>query len=493
MMQTNKNYDVIIVGAGPAGLFAAYKLKEEAPDASILLLDQGEEEGKRECPALEGMPCTHCNFCHITGGFGGAGLFSDGKLCLDLNVGGHEDALGIDSISGEKLVEEVEKVLEDFDGESEKKIPDGLSCSILGAKALKLGLRLNCYPVRHFASGRLFSILKRLREEGLNGIDLQVKTKLQAVTFDPSSYFEIRARVQVYTGEIGTYFTHKLVLAVGKVGSRWVANMLSQLGAQVTPNQCYIGYRIETKHEFLAPLFELAYNPKFERKLHDGIKIKTHCFCRNGRVLITLYDGYPLAGGDTPRPEEGINANFAVLVQEPHPGAIPWTQIEAYLRHVRKIGEGNLLVQRFVDFRKNLATSTEALKKNPIVPSALHVSKSFNLRKLNTPYNFDVKLIDFLSRLNALFPGIDSDDTLLYAPAIEWWMPKVKIKPGTMETSLQGIYAVGDGAGLSQGIVFAAATGLLSALSIAESLRKKAGIKNLKQQSISEAFTEFLS
>jgi len=219
---------------------------------------------------------------------------------------------------------------------------------------------------------------------------------------------------------------------------------------------------------------EYSLDPKFYWHYDDGSKMKTHCYCRQGHVASLRYFGLPLAGGHGPYTEANeistrpAQANFSVLLGDTPRAPYSWDDCVDIMRRARRHSGGGLMVQRYGDFLENRATTRDGLSKNSIKPTA--PATPGNIARLGLPNGFNTKLVDFVGRLSNVDPSLVSDDTLLYAPAIEWWMPRVDADEN-LQTRVDGAYVAGDGAGISQGIVYAAATGLRAAESILRALK----------------------
>jgi uncharacterized FAD-dependent dehydrogenase len=204
-------------------------------------------------------------------------------------------------------------------------------------------------------------------------------------------------------------------------------------------------------------------------------KIKTHCFCRNGQILLLHYFGLPLAGGhsryieiDNQFDEARFpNANFAILYKDANNPYL-WDEAIAYMKRINGITEGSLLVQRLGDLKASVPTRREQLKRNKVQPSNMNITVG-DIDPI-MPLGFRERFFTFLDRLNKVVPGILDDDTLIYAPAIEWWMDRINVNENMEILNVPNVYAIGDGAGLTQGIVQSAASGILAARAVSKKL-----------------------
>jgi len=454
-------FDVLIVGAGPAGLFTAFELVESYRGLKVAIVDKGKDSRNRYCPAIDGK-CVNCRICHMISGGGGAGLFSDGKLVMDLDVGGHLGFLP----AGEKhfLLDHIERIFSKF---SVKKLN---SFSPMIAKGLqdalkKHGFFLKTYRVIHIGSNDLRLIVERfteyLRAKGVKFLfntevkNMQIGSNLKIATEKQKKKQTIHAK--------------HVVFAVGKEGSKWVRQYIENVGGRFRKNNCYIGVRMEVPTEILEPLFKTSRDPKICKRFKDGSKIKTHCFCKDGQILLLKYFGLPLVGGHTPyvNNKKFKKSNFAILLSDTRNNRYSWGDIVNYMKEVKIRAGGLLLVQRLGDFIKNKSTTPKGLE-NTVEPSNPYNVKPGNISSIKLPLDFKEKFISFLESLNKCVPGIMDENNLVYAPAVEWWMDKIQLDEKNMNLNIGNIYAIGDGAGLTQGIVQSAATGVLVARDIRE-------------------------
>lgn len=456
--------DVLIVGAGPAGMFAASRLLRSLPStARLMLIDKGKPAAARSlADPLTRHPAgweTH----DLVSGAGGAGLYSDGKLTLTLKAGNKLANLISDAEAAEYL-QYIEQTLVSFDGVSVVNNAAQSEIDVIAAAAAKTGLTYKHLPVRHFGSDALSRVVSRFFDHISCRPNLQTAFQLNVVNFKP-----VKRGTEVYAvdpfGRSIRFNARFVVFALGKEGSLWLTDRLAEFGVASTPNRIYVGVRVETPA--LTRLFDVSFDPKLSMRFDDGTKMKTHCFCRHGTVLPLRYFGLPVAGSHTPFtekqssvPERRQTSVYGALLGDSPERRLSRDEILRLLLRFDRAAGGRLTVQRLRDFRCRRATTTTDLASHSF--EAARGASPGDITSLDLPLEFDSKFAEFSRLLLEIDPGIVSDDALVYAPAIEWWMPRIETT-NRLETRLTGVYVAGDGAGVSQGITAAATAGLIVA------------------------------
>ena len=450
---TRQIWDVVVAGAGPAGLFAALGIASTS-NRKVLLLDAGADIQQRQRAALQGCDGVTDGSEYLKG-VGGAGLFSDGKLCLSLEVGGHLRT----ELGAEKkrcLVETIAKCFGVPAQHYDQRFKHTTEISHLEQQALNLGLKFKYYPVFHIGTERCRDVILALRELLLGrGVELLARCELESL----AEAGEGLISAQVVLDSTRYQLTcRKLVLALGKIGASNQARLCQSLGIASTNRPLYVGLRLETSARNLAPLFEQTKDPKYSMEFPDGSKIKTHCASNGGQVLLLKYEGLPLAGGHSFRNLQTGRSSLSLLwnirgEREPYLFA---TNLMA---KIASYTGGLLLVQRAEDYVAGIASTEDHLAQMTL---SNRLCRLGNVRDFLPRQYFD-KLDSFLERLSHIVPDLLGKETVFYAPAIEWWMDQIDVQNEHMETARKGLYVCGDGSGWSQGIVHAAATGLLAA------------------------------
>lgn len=460
-------FDVIIVGAGPGGMFSAYKLAEKK---KVAILEMGREISKRKCPSdLTKSYCKKCDPCNITCGVGGAGGLSDGKLNYvnpnypsSFTVGGDFDFL-----KPEYLIEKMNEVDEIFRkhgvtgklyGEEEEKINKFLK------DANAAGIEFVPLKQRHVGSDELPRVIMSIEEE-LRKRGVFIRTETTVVDIDP------KKRIVKTTN--GDEFAYKnLIIAVGRSGANWLETWVKKYNIAIAENSKAIdvGVRVEVPASIMDDITSTIYDPKLRvvTRRHDDY-MRTFCTCPRGWVIREDYGDFCLVNGHSKAREKSNNTNFALLghyeFTEPFEEPNEWGRDLA--RITTKLGGGNPIVQRLKDLRLGRRSTESRIRNNRLVQPTLKTAIPGDI-SLAYPGRVIDDILDALERLERVIPGVADDSTLLYAPEVKFYSLKLKVDE-RMRTSIPFIYAIGDGAGISRGIVGAAVTGLIAAESILES------------------------
>lgn len=450
-------YDVAIIGAGPAGLFAAHTILKQSNKATILIVDKGKAAQDRSCSG-SCLSCLDHDCCNVLCGVGGGGLFSDGKLVLDLHSGGKLDSISnLSEQSRNSLIEEIIATLKRHDGlsESSKGLLTDSVQKIWQDLCHEQGLQLKHYDVLHMGTANLQHITQGFSKEIFS--NPRVDVKLECEIAQVSNNINNQSVLMTTTGE--SFIASNVIFSVGKTGSTWMRKVFDANSIGYKHTNAYIGVRVETAHDTVSSLFEYSFDPKIWT-FYGERKVKTHCFCRHGDITISNYMNYPIVGGHTrytsnnteiPAGQKSNRSNFNVLVSTSDNDST----ILNTLNEFKRINSNGVVVQSILSF---LGSHID-LKNIKSIDRA----RVGNIRTILDSLSGTGTLIaDFLTRLGNIMPNLLGTDTLIYAPAIEWFMDSVEVT-AHMETSRSGWFAVGDGAGLSQGIVHSAATAIIAA------------------------------
>jgi uncharacterized FAD-dependent dehydrogenase len=453
-------YDVIIVGGGPAGIFTALELAQPS-GLSILLIEKGRDIDGRQCPARDGdSRCLTCTPCNLVCGLGGAGAFSDGKLTLSADVGGRlADYVGESRTAD--LIQYVDETYRRF-GAPDKLYGVGDDVDRLCHQAALAGLRLRPVPIRHLGTEHCRSVLKSMRDY----LEPHIELKLDAVA---SSVIVNDGRVTGIVTEAGDeYNCDYLVLAPGREGADWLLREAKRLDLTMYNNPVDVGVRVEVPNMVMEAFCNILYEVKLEflsPSFND--RIRTFCMCPEGEVILESTGGTDpviTVNGHSYAERKSGNTNFALLMStsftEPFHEPIAYGK---YLARLANILSGGVLVQRFGDLmqgrRSTPARINEGLVR-PTLTSATPGDLSFVL-----PYRHLAGIIDMLKAMDRLIPGVASQHTLLYGVEVKFYSGRLQLSPG-LETEVGNMFAAGDGAGVSRGLIQASASGVVVAREI---------------------------
>lgn len=450
---------VVVIGAGPAGLFSAYKLSEN-DNLEIIVLDKGRDVDSRKCPLEYTGECNNCNPCNVLYGTGGSGCLSDGILNLRPDIGGDLEELTGKSDKAMKLVNEVDSIFLKHGAPEKLFIGETEMIEELQRKAEASGIKFIQIPQRHIGSDYtpvvINSMKKYLENKGVKFVILADAIKIEKVK---------NLYITTYLQNNKTYIIESeyVITAPGRAGSNFLISQINELGIKVAHQSIDIGVRVEVSKVVMKPVIDVNRDPKFHiySRTYDDF-VRTFCTNHEGYVMKEQYDGYVGVNGHSMRDIKSQNSNFAFLSRVTLTSPVEDTT--SYGISIAKIatvlGGGKPLIQRFGDLRMGRRSTPERIRRSNIKPTLLSTTPGDIAMAL--PYRIVTNLIESLERLDNLLPGVGSDSTLLYAPEIKFYGIRVKVDP-FMETSLSNLFVAGDGVGLSRDIVNSAATGILAA------------------------------
>ena len=471
----NKNYDVVVVGAGPAGIMACYELYLKQPELKVLLIDKGQDVMNRHCPIKEkkikSCPIIKNNepgclpACSITAGFGGAGAYSDGKFNITSEFGGWlTDYLSTDEV--EDIIQYVDNLYLKHGATKEITDPTTDKVKEIEHRGYAVGLKLLRAKVRHLGTEENLRIMTEMSTKLKEHIDMLFKTAVKEVLVEDN-----RAEgVILENGEVIN--AKKVVLAPGRDGSAWLTKVLKKHGLELYNNQVDIGVRVETSNIVMEEINNNLYEGKFIYNTSVGTKVRTFCSNPSGHFVIENHSGTMLANGHAYHdPKLGSkNTNFALLVS--HTFSEPFNEPNEFAHEVsrlaNKLSNGSVMVQRYGDIKRGRRTTEKRLKEGYTVPT-LKEAVPGDLG-LVLPYNTMKSIIEMIEALDKVTPGIANEHTLLYGVEAKFYSARPKVREG-FECEIDDLYVAGDGAGLTRGLAQAGANGIIVARHIIDHIK----------------------
>ncbi|HOX30205.1 MAG TPA: NAD(P)/FAD-dependent oxidoreductase [Candidatus Paceibacterota bacterium] len=466
MDEQKKQWDVVIVGAGPAGLFSAYELLNHSERLKVLIVDKGPEAEKRMCPVTNNNKCFSCNPCHIMCGVGGAGIFSDGILNLRPDVVGGDLSDYVDNeTEAWKIVDEIDKVFLRFGAPEYVHGTDNEKISELSLKAMSAGIKFVKIRQRHLGSENTPRLIKRFSDylEQKGAVFMTGKTVQDLI-------IENDKCLGILLMDNETILAKRVILAPGRVGSIWVDEIVSRHKIKANHAPIDIGVRVEVPAIVMKSVIDVNRDPKFHiwsSKYEDFVR--TFCTNHEGFVVKESYGKFIGVNGHSFQNKKSENTNFAFLVRTILTQPLENTTLygESIAKIATILGQGKPIIQRLGDLRRGKRSNDWRLKKSTFSPTLQDVTPGNIAMVLSHRILTDI--MEGLDKLNEVIPGVATDSTFLYAPEIKFYSMKVAVDE-KMETSVKNLFAAGDGTGLSRDIVKAAATGLLAARGLFKTL-----------------------
>lgn len=463
-------YDVAIIGAGPAGLFAAYELILKNPKLKIVLLDRGYSVKKRCCPMNQkGIPCQNCNPCAILSGYGGAGTFSDGKLNFIPKLGKSDLTKYMLESEAQILIDETENIFTKFHMDAEVYPSNMEEANEFRKKVSIAGGKLLVIKQKHLGSdhlpGYIQGIMDYLEEAGVtllehcNVYDIQTESLSKHIVL-----YEKGSKKEKLSAEY-------VIVAPGRTGAKWVQELADKYDIPYFSQSIEIGVRVEVRRDIMEEITKVIYDPTiFIKTSTYGDEIRTFCTNPGGYVTKENYYGYICVNGHALKDTKSDNTNFAFISKVNLTEPVTNTRLygESIARIANVLGDGKPIIQSLKDLRNGRRSEWHRLRKGFIEPT-LKDCVAGDLA-LVMPHRIITNILEGLETLDKIIPGVNNDDTLLYGPEIKFFSNEIETD-AKFRLENDNIYFVGDGAGKAGNIVTAAATGLVAARDILE--RKK--------------------
>ena len=455
-------YDVVILGCGEAGIFAAYELTRLRPDLKVLALDQGRDIYHRSCPIVAGKvkECIHCPVCHTMCGFGGAGAFSDGKFNFTTQFGGWlTDILEPETVM--ELIEYVDSINVAHGATEECYSTATPEARELERRALAYDLHLLQARCKHLGTENNLRILTNIYEDLQGKLEFRFDTAVDHMAQADGGYV-------LTTAKGDEVFCKRLIAAPGRSGAEWFANQCKGLGLELLNNQVDIGVRVEVPATVFEHITDVVYESKFiYRTKQYGDQVRTFCMNPYGHVVAENVEGINTVNGHSYAARElrSKNTNFALLVSNRF--TKPFNEPYRYGKHVASLSNmlaGGVLVQRFGDLVGGRRTNDHRMSKSfvrPTLTAAVPGDLSLALPKRHLD-----NIIEMIYQLDKIAPGTANYDTLLYGAEVKFYSARLQLTQ-ELETQLPGFFAAGDGAGITRGLAQAGASGVQAARAVA--------------------------
>ncbi|MBN1333114.1 MAG: FAD-dependent oxidoreductase [Synergistales bacterium] len=458
-------YDAIIVGSGPAGIFAALELLGNS--RKVLMVDKGKVISERHCPVLEkkAKTCMNCPVCHIVSGWGGAGSASDGKLTLTTGFGGNlEEYIG--EIRLENMIRRVDETFVSYGVDNHAYEPEGSIVKETIRKAASVGIKVLPARIRHIGTDASRVVLNNMYLDLKEKCDILLDTVVRDLIIE-----EGKAKGIVLKDGTKHYAEH-VIVAPGREGASWLETIVNRLQLPIASMPVDIGVRVEVPDSVCEDLTEHFYEVKclYNTPSFDD-RCRTFCMNPSGFVVSEYNRSHNLVtvNGHSLKKTKSRNTNFAILVTKNF--THPFNNPIGYATHIAKLANmlagGGILLQRLGDLKDGRRSTEARIQRGMVTPTA---NASPGDLSLVLPHRHLTDIVEFLDALNIIMPGVNHSDTLLYGVEIKLYSLRLDLKDNLEVPGVENLYMVGDGAGVSRGIVQAAASGIIAARAITGSV-----------------------
>ena len=453
--------DVVIIGAGPAGIFTALEMLRRGSTKKIIMVEKGQAIENRRCPKQVTGKCMNCKpYCHITTGFSGAGAFSDGKLSLSYEVGGDLPTL-IGEAKAQETINYADKIYLEFGADEHVEgLGNTEEVKKIRMRAIKAGLKLVDCPIRHLGTDKAHDVYQAIEDYLLNhGVEMMFGCQCSDIILDEDRCLGVVIEDGEQTYEI---YAEHTVIATGRRGADWLEKVCAEYGVAHQPGTVDIGVRVEVRNEIMESVNRVLYESKLIG-YPQPFKNKVRTFCQNpgGFVSQENYDNdLAVVNGHAYKQRKSENTNLAILCS--HNFSVPFNQPIEYAQKVGELtnmlGAGHILVQRFGDILDGKRTWEKELAQSnvrPTLPDAVAGDITSAM-----PYRAMINIINFIKALDEVVPGFAAYETLLYSPELKFYSNRIKMTPD-LETNVHGLHCLGDSSGWTRGLMMASAMGVL--------------------------------
>ncbi len=453
--------DVVIIGAGPAGIFTALEMLRRGSTKKIIMVEKGQAIENRRCPKQKTGKCMNCKpYCHITTGFSGAGAFSDGKLSLSYEVGGDLPTL-IGEQKAQETINYADQIYLEFGADEHVEgLGNTEEVKQIRMRAIKAGLKLVDCPIRHLGTDKAHDVYQAIEDHLMaNGVEIMFGCQCNDIILDDGRCLGVVVEDSNQSYEI--YADHT-VIATGRRGADWLEKVCAEYGVAHQPGTVDIGVRVEVRNEIMESVNRVLYESKLIG-YPKPFKNKVRTFCQNpgGFVSQENYDNdLAVVNGHAYKERKSENTNLAILCS--HNFSVPFNQPIEYAQKVGELtnmlGAGHILVQRFGDILDGKRTWEKELAQSnvkPTLPDAVAGDITSAM-----PYRAMINIINFIQSLDEVVPGFAAYETLLYSPELKFYSNRIKMTPD-LETNVKGLHCLGDSSGWTRGLMMSSAMGVL--------------------------------
>ena len=463
-------YDVVIVGAGPAGLFSAYELITKNSKLKVAILDRGQDVKNRICPMNKfGVPCKNCNPCAILSGYGGAGTFSDGKLNYIHKLGKSDLTKYMSESEAIKLINDTEEIFNSFKMDAEVYPSNMKEAEEIRKKVAIAGAKLLIIKQKHLGSDHLpeyiDGICDYLKDKGVNLISRANVTDIK--TINENSH-EITYDKDGKEEKIKSKY---VIVAPGRTGAKWIQELADKYDIPYNSQSIEIGVRVEVRRDIMEDITNIIYDPTiFIKTKTYGDEIRTFCTNPGGFVAKENYYGYICVNGHALKEVKSNNTNFAFISKVNLTEPVTNTRLygESIAKIANVLGDSKPIIQSLKDLKGGRRSEWHRLNKGFVEPT-LKDCVAGDLA-LVMPHRIITNILEGLEILDKIIPGVNNDDTLLYGPEIKFFSNEIETD-NNFKLKDDNIYFVGDGAGKAGNIVTAAATGLVASRDILKTIK----------------------
>ncbi len=457
-------YDLIIIGAGPAGIFTALEMVRNGSKKKILMIEKGHSIEKRSCPKNKTKECINCKpYCNITTGFSGAGAFSDGKLSLSYEVGGDLPTL-IGANFAQEMIDYTDKIYLDFGADTKVEgINQDEKVKQIRRNAIKSGLKLVDCPIRHLGTEQAQVLYSKIQKYLLDsGVEIRFGFVCQDLIISDGKCEGVVISDALKKDNEERIMADSVVVATGRKGADWLSNICNKYDIEHRAGTVDIGVRVEVRNEIMEDVNNVLYESKLiGYPLPFKNKVRTFCQNPGGFVSQENYDdNLAVVNGHSYKNLKSNNTNLAILCS--HNFSYPFNQPIEYAKKVGQLvnmlGDGHILVQRFGDILEGKRTWQKELEQSNVVPSMPDAIAGDITSAM--PYRTLVNIINFIQAVDTVVPGFASNETLLYSPEIKFYSNKVEMDEH-FNTNIKGLHCLGDSSGWTRGLMMASVMGVL--------------------------------